>query len=428
MQLTGATSALVERLRLAAVERTPTQPVVAARLALAGWRLLPGADEIYATCRSLFVHLGVGGLGPPVAAVDFESALARDPADVVALLGLANIRRQARRLHLAEKLCRHALVQSPGNPFALGRLASVLTSATRYRETDRLYQTIGRDHGGIESVIRLAPDFFEQLRLEPHETEASTEIAAADPDRMVVFAGCDVRYFHRFADALANSIAESNSPHLLHLHVVNPDGGVAGRIAAMQKRLPALSIACTTEQTQEGWDADALRTYFACARFLMLPALLRRYRRPILMLDVDVVVLRDPKPLLDQLRAEAADFAMVRGEQQDPWCTYWADAILALPTPSTLEYFDRVRDYLRRFLSQNRGIWFLDQVALFAAYVAGFAGRPRPQIVEWPADIQNSDTTLAYFWSLHISQPSNASLEESPLFRRFLKGRDPNAG
>jgi hypothetical protein len=62
-------------------------------------------------------------------------------------------------------------------------------------------------------------------------------------------------------------------------------------------------------------------------------------------------------------------------------------------------------------------------VALYAARIAGFAGRAAPRFIDWPADIQNSDTRLAYFWSLHMSQPSNDAIPDSALYRSFQELR-----
>ena len=415
--LTAPVRTLAEELRRSAIAIAGAQPVLGIRLALSTRRLLPQDPDLYATCRSLFAHLGVGGLGPAIDGATFEAALRANPTDLVALLGLANVRRQAHRLHEAEQLCRTALKYHPDNPFAIGRLASILFSGSRYREASRLYQTISQSHDGVESVIRLRPEFFDTLRAEPaHETP---DVVSDEPWELVICAGCDAKYFHRFADGLANSVARHRPSTVLHFHVVNPDDGITARIAAARQRLPILQIQLTLEQAPEALQGDSLRTFFACARFLMLPDLLRRYRCPVLILDVDAVVLCNPQPLIDQLRGENADLAMVRGDQDDPWSRYWADTILAAPTDRSLEYFDLVRRYIRHFLHQSRAIWFLDQVALCAARVAGFDGRPAPRIIDWPADIQNSDTRLAYFWSLHMSQPNNADLPESTFYLSF---------
>jgi hypothetical protein len=78
-----------------------------------------------------------------------------------------------------------------------------------------------------------------------------------------------------------------------------------------------------------------------------------------------------------------------------------------------------VRNYIAHFIGRGEAAWFLDQVALFAAAAAGFGDRPAPLMLSLPTDIQNTRTDLAYFWSLHMSQPTNATGPETELYRRF---------
>jgi hypothetical protein len=198
---------------------------------------------------------------------------------------------------------------------------------------------------------------------------------------------------------------------------------VAPRLEAMRLRLPGLAIRLSTEELPAGLAPAQRRTFFACARFLLLPEILAHYRAPVLMLDIDAVVLRDVGPLLQQLATEAADLALIHARGADPWARLWADVVLAAPTPAALRYFERVRRYILFFLQQGRAIWFLDQVALFAVWVSDAGESPGLRLIEWPADIQNSNTSHAYFWSLHVSQPSNAAAPESPFYRAFQENR-----
>jgi hypothetical protein len=187
----------------------------------------------------------------------------------------------------------------------------------------------------------------------------------------------------------------------------------------MRRRLPGLPIRLTTEPLPTGLPPELRRTFFACARFLCLPQILAAYRRPVLMLDVDIVVLRDVGPLVEQLMTESADLALIHAEPRNPWCRVWAGMVLAAPTRRGLEYFTLVRNYALAVLRAGKAVWFLDQIALFAVLVAGFRDRDRPLVIEWPVDIQNSSTDHAYFWSLNVSQPSNAASPESAFYLRF---------
>ena len=414
-------AALAQRMEARSVASVATDALTACRLMLAAWGLAGKNRQYYATTRSMFVHLGTGELGSPVDAAVFEALLVADSRDLVALLGLSNIHRRARRLHTAEMLCRNALEHWPENPFAEGRLASILVEQGSLNAADALFRKLGARYGGIEAVLRFEPAFLRSLpAVDAVPADEIAPLPAGAPDvELVVLAGGDAVYFHRFADALANSLALNCRALALHFHVVDPDPAVAERLQAMRQRLPGISIALTAETLAAEFPRAHARTYFACARFLQLPRLLAAYGRPILLLDIDMVVLRDVAPLLARFRAEQADLALVHGETREPWSALWADAILIAPTPRAGAYAAMVRDYIGHFFAQGEAAWFLDQVALFAARAAGFQDRAAPVVLAWPTDIQNTRTDVAYFWSLHMSQPKNVAGPESPFYRRF---------
>ena len=394
-------------------------PILATNLALTAWGLFGKGRRAYPITRSLFVHLGTGELGKAIEPETFEQILANDPKNLVALLGLSNVRRRAGALDTAEALCRIALQHWTGNPFAEGRLACVLAEQGRLHAADRLYQKVGATFGGVEAIIRLASTFIKAVNFGADTDSRTIPLEPLPKETLVVCAGCDSTYFHRYADALANSLAKNARRVALHLHVVDPDAAVEQRIAAMRQRLPDLPIRSTVEKMPAGIPEDQRRTYYACARFLHLPRLLATYRLPVLVLDVDAIVLKDLAPLRRAFEVEEADFALVIGQTKDPWCTLWADAVLLAPSARALTYAQRVRAYINHFLARSEAAWFLDQIALYAVWAAGFRDEPAPTMIAWPTDLQNTTTSRAYFWSLHMSQPTNADSPTHPFYRRY---------
>lgn len=404
-----------------ALARIAEDPLLACRLALAAWACRPDDGQTHATARSIFIHLGTGELGKPVEEAEFADALGIDPADVVALIGLANLHRRAGRLNFAETLYRKAMALHPHQPFAGGRLASVLCEQGRLREAEGLYRGLDHASTGIEAAIRLDPAFLDALS-DPGRS-LSAEPAG---EGLVAFTSCDGRYFTKYIDALANSLAATTPDCGLHIHVVDPDGETSAHAERLRQRLPGLPIRLSAEPSPPGLDAEQRRVYYACARFLRLPDLLEGYGKPLLMLDIDMVVLRGIAPLLAQLDREDADLAMIHGQPRDPWCCLWADVVAARPTPLALAYLRKVRAYIAYFFERRDPRWFLDQVALFAVRAAGFAGRPQPAILQWPMDLQNAHTDHTYFWSMHVSQPNNRAYETSEAYLRYktLAGSD----
>jgi|GEM_PF-5035928 len=417
--LPEAVPPLAAYLHDAAVAAASSQSIESARLALAAWSLTPRLADLYATCRSIFVHLGTGELGAPVEAAIFEELLRQTHDDPVALLGLSNLHRQAGRLNKAESLCRMALQQPIGQPFAAGRLASILAEQGRFAEADIFYRALDRDFAGIERNIRLDPAFMAALT--PLEAPP-LEMESPPAGDLVVFTSCDGRYFTKYIDAFANSLAKAHQTCLLHVHVVDPAPETQAQAEALRARHPSLPFRLTVETSPPHLNEAARRVYFACARFLRLPQLLEAYARPILMLDTDSVILRDISPLLAQARVEQADLALVFGIPREPWSRLWADILLAAPTPLAQDFLSQTARYIAHFFREGKAAWFLDQVALYATHTCGFAGRGQPKILQWPMDIQNAGLEHTYFWSLHVSQPSNSQNEQMDFYQAFKQG------
>ena len=224
------------------------------------------------------------------------------------------------------------------------------------------------------------------LRERPLPRLERAVIPAASGAPLVVFAACDGRYFERFASALLHSTVRNAGLHCcFHLHVVNPPDDVASRVAAFDAQLGSPGIALSVEHPDTtGWDAETCRTYFACARFRLLPHVMAAYRRPVLMLDTDLIVLRDLSALIEA--ASEGDLALVASEfhRREPWNWFWADVVFANSTPASRGYFTLVASYIDTLLEQGKARWFLDQIALAACLLNGFQGRPAPRAVFLP--------------------------------------------
>jgi hypothetical protein len=122
-------------------------------------------------------------------------------------------------------------------------------------------------------------------------------------------------------------------------------------------------------------------------RFWLLRELLRRYRCPILMREVDAVVLPNPQPLSTRTRISPRCTASKTSPGAD------IGRILVAPIDLSLDYFDLVRRYIGIFFGRFRNM-VSGQVALRAA------GRRIQQR-------ESSDTRLSYFRSLHMIRPNN---------------------
>ena len=259
---------------------------------------------------------------------------------------------------------------------ALAEADDVAGAAAAFAQWGTLPPPAGLDphlsFAAIAGQIRLDDAFFEAL---PLDAGTAPEGSYAAGDAPIVFTAADAGYVERFVDMLAGNLAAQAPGIGLHLHVVNPTAASDAKLARVRDLTQGhLDLAVTRERVDlssyapDGADAFyAAKTYFSCARFLALPHLMRRYRRPILVCDIDLVSTRDPRAWLDDLAAvDAGANVKIRYD--------FANRLLATlvyfgDTPTGLRYADLVAGYCRHFLERRQASWTIDQVALHAAWL-----------------------------------------------------------
>ena len=224
----------------------------------------------------------------------------------------------------------------------------------------------------IAGQIRLDDAFFASL---PSAAGEAPEGSYAGGDAPIFFAAADAGYAARFVDLLAGNLAAQAPGIGLHLHIVNSTPESEARLARVRDLTQGhLDLAITRETADvarfapaDGDPFYAAKTYYSCARFLALPHLMRRYRRPILVCDIDLAPTRDPRAWLDDLAAvDAGANVKIRYD--------FANRLLATlvyfgDTPAALRYADLVAGYCRHFLEARKATWTIDQVALHAAWL-----------------------------------------------------------
>lgn len=226
------------------------------------------------------------------------------------------------------------------------------------------------DTRAIARQIRLDDAFFEAL---PRDAGPAPEGDYAAGDTPLVFAAADAGYAARFAELLAGNLAARAPGIALHLHVVNPTPESEARLARVRDLTQGhLDFAITRETTDlSRFDGPhghlPAKTYYSCARFLVLPALLARYRRPILVCDIDLAPTRDPRPWLDDLAA--ADAGANVKIRYDFANHLLATMVYVGDTRAGRDFAALVAGYCRHFLDARQAAWTLDQIALRAAFL-----------------------------------------------------------
>ena len=176
----------------------------------------------------------------------------------------------------------------------------------------------------------------------------------------VLAAACDARYFARFAPGFVESAARTMPGVTLHFHVMEPDAATAALYRELALSAPALAFNLSTE-AESPFKSGA---YYASARFLIGPALLRRYDRPLVLLDADVAFEQALDPLV-AVAAAGADFACFRHEGAGPCSRYPAVLTVTRPGAGGMEFLERVRRFVLAKLEIEWPFnWMLDQAAL----------------------------------------------------------------
>ena len=212
---------------------------------------------------------------------------------------------------------------APESHLVEARLGSVLAELGQYEAAEQHFQAAARvsreaRHCGLinfrQSVWRqIAPsaavavaDEFAHLR--------APDIEA--PYDAVVAACCDARYFYKYGVTFMNSYAQNAAGgKLLHLHILDPEEGFAAHLETLIAQLGLRNVVATYEYApvDEEPDFNLRRTFYSCARFLRMAALLAHYQKTIACFDIDTVF----EAPLDELVGSVggADIGLVRRDR-----------------------------------------------------------------------------------------------------------------
>jgi hypothetical protein len=205
--------------------------------------------------------------------------------------------------------------------------------------------------------------------------ESSAPESGTAAERSVVMVSCDRRYADLFLPRFFESVDRLCRGRLVHLHLLDPEpepGPGAAAVALPPLRHNRLALS---------WErSGALKcaAWYASARFVRMAGLLRHYRRPVVLFDVDVALCH-PVELVEQAMADA-DFGCFRMDRLDPGSVYQASVTAFRPNPAGLELAELLGDLILSKMSLKRPLlWLIDQASLYSAVtiLADLSGRLR---------------------------------------------------
>jgi hypothetical protein len=344
-----------------------------------------------------------------------------------------------------ERLLRHASRRWPNVGWFSYRLGSVLLARGQHQAAAELF--------AAGNPIRLAPDLVTDPRilligpnypvlpagrLAAWGKSSFASGVAKIPAGTLLFLCCDAVYFTLYAGAaIASALANGGLSLACHIHIVNPDSAAIEEQNRITSRHAAAAVSFSHEITDlSRRSATERRVYYACRRYQLLPALLRGASAPVIVADVDQLVVRSLEPVLTTVRD--ADVGLIQyggAALSNALSVISASAAVAAATAGARRYFDLVAAYIDHCLEHDLWVWHLDQAALYAVKLMvearGESVRFRrldPAILEstvFDAAASGMPAPDTIFWSITHSLPANVAKRELDLFARYCTlGRD----
>jgi tetratricopeptide (TPR) repeat protein len=208
--------------------------------------------------------------------------------------------------------------------------------------------------------------------------------------RYVVLISCDPPYMRKHGLPFIRSFAEhAQDGNLLHVHVCDPDDRIVDEVRQVARQAGLARFGMSTDSCPFSRDEKQQRkSYYACGRLVHLPHWLDCYRRPVLSLDVDIIVKGGLGSLIDA--AAGKDLALNRREPVDsPWLDVIANIIVANPTAAARRYLTAAGNYALRWIGCERDAWLVDQSALFCV-LKMMARYAQPPAVAWISEAQQA--------------------------------------
>jgi tetratricopeptide (TPR) repeat protein len=350
--------------------------------------------------------------------------------DFLALIGTGNRLRLAGDFAGAEAAYHRArLAPDAAIAFADNRIGALLCCMGRYAESAPFFAAGARAHMMLDRVTDFSADFLDGLAAQGGAFAADLPAMALPPPQggcpgPVLLMSCDSGYFDRFAFALAHSVSRNAAARCaLHFHIVNPDERVEAGLARMRAHFPDLPIALGSEQ------CDVTRffqpkAYYACARLLRLAQIMHHYRRPVMVIDIDLLVARGLGPLLQGLQDDDMAAPLMNTGRGEPGELLSAACVYFAFTDAGLKAAALAGAYIAHYARDGRLLWFIDQIALLACVAQIREGRLAAKLALLPDSTFSSDgadtqNTHCYFSNINFSVEAGAALAENIEFLKY---------
>lgn len=299
-----------------------------------------------------------------------DSALGLKPDCPDTRVAVAQVLHALGRYGEAEDICRKVLGERPDHAYAHARLGATLAAAGRYPDCAPHFEAATRlsEIFSACSHVHFDAGWFGALESNPPAGLPPMRVirsGALQSVSYVVGVCCDGIYLEKYGRAFLRSFLQNSAATgFLHFHVIDGDAEIGLMTTEFDEYLRDGRLAFSRESTGARVPVASRAPYYASARFFRAGELLDLYGRPLLLLDVDLVVERDLLPAVAAL--SDADTGLCFKEYPDsPWMDVMAGVMLVNPTAAARHFVDTVAAYIGRCFATGRALWQIDQIALY---------------------------------------------------------------
>lgn len=183
-----------------------------------------------------------------------------------------------------------------------------------------------------------------------------------------LFMASDQAYFLTFTLPFLRQLETMQTPVAVHVHLLDGADAEWREARGHLESFGHAAITLTAEASGAAAQGRAYaRNYYHAVRYVRFHEELRRARTPIWMLDCDVQLLRDPRPLFASLK----DFDLALRTNPcsfEPMLKITASCVGVAPTERGLGFARRVAASIIHWKNCGTWNWGVDQIALFSAY------------------------------------------------------------
>ena len=223
------------------------------------------------------------------------------------------------------------------------------------------------------------------------------QIDHAGHDKKILFIYADDRYFYEHVLALICSLRVTGTDWVLHLHLCNPSTKLFRDLETLRQLVAPLVIRYSVEHVHIAQYGDAA-LYHSCMRFCRLYQLVSENPHTIVMVDADVLFIRNPEELAG-LNDPCKTIGLAVTACEPFWATVRAGFCFFRRSEAALEFLGRLATYIYDNLLSRKGHWFLDQMGLSVLFAQW---NKRQSVVVLPA-IECCDSTYndnAVIWAI----------------------------